>query len=489
LNGKSVCEWNFCRFFYNKVLQKLLIRRRKLIFSCDVFLEEDGGEKMERKNMRFIGVSLLILTLVAAVTTQSASAMTLKKVTTWFWGGAGGETEIVSTAVGDVDGDGKTEIVTGGSWLDGSERHNAQLCVWDATTLALEHVQSWRYPGVYTESWIESVAIGDVDGDGKNEVVTGGYYMDDSWVHYMHAQLAVWDGATLALEKATDWQEPGNDTYISSVAVADVDGDGKTDIVTGGNIRNRAPTPDRTYGQLCVWNGATLALKDEFTLWILFNWWFNSIAVGDVDGDAHTEIVTGGSVEFMGYRIAFIWVWDGATLLSEKYVDWSWSTTDTHVNSVYVGNVDGIFNTMEIVTGGAYFDGTRYVAQLVVWDGATLAVNKVQNWDWGGTGSYGTEIESVAVGDVDGTGIFVRDIITGGFWFNNGFNAQLCAWDGATLALKGNPTVWKWSGGSGIDCVAVGDVDGDFKDEMITGGYWYNSYEYEWWAQLCVWDW
>jgi hypothetical protein len=437
-----------------------------------------GGEKMERKSMRFIGVSLLILTLVAAVTTQSASAMTLKKVTTWFWGGAGGETEIVSTAVGDVDGDGKTEIVTGGSWLDGSERHNAQLCVWDATTLALKHVQSWRYPGVFTESWIESVAIGDVDGDGKNEVVTGGYYMDDSWVHYMHAQLAVWDGATLAFEKTVDWQEPGNDTYISSVAVADVDGDGKTEIVTGGNIRNRAPTPDRTYGQLCIWNGATLALKDEFTLWILFNWWFNSIAVGDVDGDSQIEIVTGGSVEFMGYRIACIWVWDGATLLSEKYLDWSWSESSTVINSIAMGDVDGDGKT-EVVTGGSFFDGTRDVAQLCVWNGFSWALEGVKAWYW----TDDTVINSVAIAEVDGDS--KTDIVTGGYYYGN---AQLCVWNGATLTLKG-VTCWKWSGGTDINSVAAGDVDGDWKAEVVTGGLWYNSYEYEWWAQLCVWDW
>ena len=40
-----------------------------------------------------------------------------------------GNTVINSVAVGNVDGDAQTEIVTGGSFYDGT-RNNAQLCVW-----------------------------------------------------------------------------------------------------------------------------------------------------------------------------------------------------------------------------------------------------------------------------------------------------------------------------------------------------------------------
>ena len=62
------------------------------------------------------------------------------------------------------------------------------------------------------------------------------------------AQLCVWDGSTLALEEVTTWYWTGN-TYINSVAVADVDGDGQTEIVTGGLCY---VFPNRN-AQLCVW--------------------------------------------------------------------------------------------------------------------------------------------------------------------------------------------------------------------------------------------
>ena len=55
---------------------------------------------------------------------------------------------------------------------------------------------------------------------------------------------------------------------------------------------------------------------------------------------------------------------------------------------------------LEIVTGGSFFDGTRWVAQLIVWNGLTLVAEKITTWYWTGD----TQISSVAVGDADGDG-------------------------------------------------------------------------------------
>ena len=281
---------------------------------------------------------------------QTASALTVENVKTWYWTT---NTYIESVAGGDVDGDGKVEIVTGGYFRDGT-RNDAQLCVWNSQTMALENVRVWYW--VYNTP-IYSVAVGDVDGDGKVEIVTGGCYDGGP----MTAQLCVWNGATLALESVKTWYW-GNYAAIYSVAVGDADNDGKNEIVTGGYYHDGT----RTNAQLCVWNGATLALENVKTWYSTSGTFIESVAVGDVDADGKNEIVTGGwYTDNTISKVAQLCVWDDSTLALKNVKTWYWNS-GTYIRSIAVGDVDAD-SKAEVVTGGEHFDLHRWVAQLCVW--------------------------------------------------------------------------------------------------------------------------
>jgi outer membrane protein assembly factor BamB len=392
----------------------------------------------------------------------SNPTLSVEGVTAWYWVSS---TAINNVAVGDVDGDGQKETITGGTFYDGT-RNAAQLVVWNSSSLEPEQVAAWYWTDNTT---INSVATGDVDGDGGMEIVTGGYYFDGT---RKVAQLVVWNSSNLAVKGVTTWYWTNN-TAINSVALGDVDDDDQAEIVTGGYYNDDI----RNIAQLVVWNGTDLSV-DKLTAWYWTNnTVINSVAIGNVDADGQYEIVTGGYFNDGTRDIAQLVVWNGTDLSVDKLTTWYW-TNNTVINSVAIGDVDAD-NQTEIVTGGYFNDDTRNVAQLVVWAGSTLAVDRLTTWYW----TVDTVINSVASGDMDGDDQV--EIVTGGYYNDSVRNvAQMVAWSGSALAVK-NIQTWYWFNDTLVNSVCLSELKGDSSAEIVTGGAYYDGSRGN--AQLTIW--
>ncbi len=112
----------------------------------------------------------------------TGSGLAVDRLTGWYWTG---DTAISSIDIGDVDADGQMEVVTGGYYFDGA-LENSQLVVWTGSNLSVWNIQTWFWTG---DTTINSVVVGDVNGDFSTEIVTGGEHNDGArW----NAQLTVW---------------------------------------------------------------------------------------------------------------------------------------------------------------------------------------------------------------------------------------------------------------------------------------------------------
>ncbi|MEO7921031.1 MAG: VCBS repeat-containing protein [Thermoanaerobaculia bacterium] len=191
--------------------------------------------------------------------------------------------EVVSTpAVGPVTlagGSVVTAIIIGYGSNNGSNVNGGGLRAYDTAGNLLWERLSGTFVGA-TAPIVTAPAIGDLDGDGKNEVVWTGF---DEFIHVSDA--------------GTGAEKPGfpyrtYDTIWSSPALFDLDGDGRLEIIVGSDQHFQAApisTPDGGGLYVVRADGTNFGGFPKFLDQVITS----SPAVGDIDGDGKPEIVVG----------------------------------------------------------------------------------------------------------------------------------------------------------------------------------------------------
>jgi hypothetical protein len=193
----------------------------------------------------------------------------------------GAESTGKRVARGDVDGDGVDEIITG-SGQGSASVVSVYSAAGQLKASAFAYAGGRFYGGVY-------VAAGDFDGDGKDEVVTGAG--PGGGPHVIVWKVA---GQSLTPVGGGFYAYGSNFAGGVTVAAADVNGDGKADIITGPgagggpdvevnsfSVGNQAPT--RLFGFMAYTDPSA---QPNWTGGI-------NVAGGDLDGDGKAEIVVG----------------------------------------------------------------------------------------------------------------------------------------------------------------------------------------------------
>jgi hypothetical protein len=299
---------------------------------------------------------------------------------------AGGPAEAV--AVGDVNGDGKPDLLVANG--------NAAVFLGngDGTFQAARNYTLGLYGG-----GAGAVAIGDVNGDGKPDLLT--FYCDDS---SCTSEVGVLLGNGDGTFQAAQTFSPGG-TYPGSILVADVNGDGKPDLLVASHCASSSA--DCSYGSVGIFLG-----NGDGTFKAAQNYDFvglgaDSIAVADVNGDGKPDLLVANP----GDNVS-----DGTI-------------------SVLLGNGDGTFQA-------------------------------AQNYDSGGVGTA-----SIAVADVNGDGkpdlLATSDCTSSGDCTNGVIAVLLGNGDGTFR----DALTYASGGYSPISSVGVGDFNGDGKLDLIVANY------------------
>jgi hypothetical protein len=367
-------------------------------------------------------------------------------------------------------------------------------------SLMLEVEQHWdTYDvGGTCISGTHNLAVTDVDGDGVNEIITGGfsYSMANGTRTSLGAPLRIWswNGKTLTLEKGENW--PGN---IGCVFAGDADGDGEVEILTTGGLGNA--TSSISSLRIWNWNGKNLVLRGSYAGVLA-----NSIFVDDVDKDNMPEILTVGRAYNNSQPNAqlSVWQWKIENLSLKTSAEWSAMNDIARVSSVYAADLNRD-DVIEIVTCGYANNPKNCSGQLRVWqfDGTNLSLKADAEWrmvdgysvDNAGNIMGNTMAHNVKAGDVDDDGF--PEIVTGGFTYDGEkVKGQLRIWNWTEGSLNlENSQEWTTSDITELKSISINDVDGDGKIEIVTSG---SSAGYDSFAQgaankaqaqIRVWSW
>ena len=284
-------------------------------------------------------------------------------------------------AIGDVDGDGKPELVLGnyaGNTLSVYRNTGTSGSITAGSFAAKVDFTTGAQPN--------GAAMGDMDGDGKLDIVLANVN-GNTFSVYRNTSTngSITAGSFAPKVDFTTGQSP------MGVAIGDVDGDGRPDVVVPNQSGNTVSVYRNTSTSGSITTGSFAAQVDFTTGTGPY-----AAAVGDVDGDGKSDIVVinQGSNTVSVYRNTST---SGSITAGSFAAKVDFATGATPV-SVVIGDLDG--------------DGKR---DLAVANNASAAVSVFRNTSTIGSitpGSFDAKIDFtvgtgpwvVRIGDVDGDG-------------------------------------------------------------------------------------
>jgi hypothetical protein len=220
-------------------------------------------------------------------------------------------------ALVDVNGDGKAELFAGAWAFDpaggagrGTNKNNGIVRLYDGATGAVLYTRigTERAEGIQDEMG-RAIAFGDVDGDGVLDVALGagggpGYVEVMQGPAYTN-RLHLFRG---------DLSVGNEDQFGRTLAIADLNGDGKGEIIAGAHVGDGGGLGDS--GWVRVFDGATGTIVHQFNGTASPDHFGIRVATGDVNGDGQTDVIVGaewGTLPGTPPGSGYVRVHDGAT--------------------------------------------------------------------------------------------------------------------------------------------------------------------------------
>jgi hypothetical protein len=329
-----------------------------------------------------------------------------------------------SVAIGDLNGDGKPDVVTANY---GARSVSVLMNRGDGKLGTKIAVRTTRKPF--------AVAIGDLNSDGKQDLVTA-----NAAAHSISVLVNLGDGSFRADVEYQAGRVP------VAIALGDLDGDGSVDIATAnGSYKGNTVTVLLNDGD------GTFRAKQDYGAGPVPI----SVVIGDLNGDGRRDLAVANSYS----NTVSVLLNDGDGSFATK-VDYRASNT-ADAQAVAIGDVDAD-GKPDLVTANALPD---CIADAPTSDVCPNTVSVLLNRGRGNWSRHdyktGPWPISVVIGDLNGDGM--PDLATA--------SREFLVNTVSVLANKGGGSFWArldYRAGGGPLSLAIGDLNGDGKPDLAT---------------------
>ncbi|MGB8986721.1 MAG: FG-GAP-like repeat-containing protein, partial [Candidatus Sulfotelmatobacter sp.] len=222
--------------------------------------------------------------------------------------GSGGS-ETFSVALADINGDGKPDLLVANACSDNTCSNNGSVGVLLGNgDGTFQAATAYGSAGLYADA----IAVGDINGDGKPDLVVTNECNGNSCTNGTYGILLGNGDGTF--QSAVSYNSGG--VTATSVALADVNGDGKLDLL----LTNQCSDSNCTTGQLAVLLGNGDGTFQAPVTYSTSGLYAGTLTVADINGDGKLDLLVTDQCE-------------------------SSSICNTGFLAVFLGNGDGTFQT------------------------------------------------------------------------------------------------------------------------------------------------
>ncbi len=300
-----------------------------------------------------------------------------------------------------------------------------------------------------------AIAIGDVDGDGKPEMIVSNYKGTSKVTIYRNTNTGTGNLQVTSFTTPVGFLADGSSTVV---AIGDLDGDGKPEIVTA-NLEGRMSVFWNTSTTGTI-NSATFAQRFDYSTGGTGGW---GIAISDLDGDGKPEIVVTnrGSGNITVFKNNTTKGLINAASFATSFL----LASNTTPQPIFISDIDHD-GLPDIIIGNRNIDGISPGGISIFRNHYSGGILGSSSFDTRTDLLAGKDVWGIAVGDMDGDG--KPDLLSANFNSNSISIFRNISSPGAisTSSFAANvdfATERPWT-------VVLGDMNGDGKPDVIVPG-------------------